>query len=135
QAAGYVPARAGARAERPPTGSRSELFERGNAGAICAGAALFQRGDLLAMNARLSRRAMLERMCGGLGTVGLLGVLAEEQARAAGPVHSVGPHFQPKAKHNIFLFMVGGPSQLDMFDPKPALLKHAGQRPPNASNF
>ena len=45
--------------------------------------------------------------------------------RAAAPDHYAGhytgPHFPPKAKHNIFLFLVGGPSQLDMFDPKPAL--------------
>ena len=39
------------------------------------------------------------------------------------------PNFPAKAKHNIVLFMVGGPSQLDMFDPKPALLKYQGQRP------
>ena len=39
------------------------------------------------------------------------------------------PNFTPKAKHNIVLFMPGGPSQIDMFDPKPALLKYAGQRP------
>jgi hypothetical protein len=62
-------------------------------------------------------------------------MLADEQARAAGTVHSVGPHFTPTARHNIFLFMVGGPSQIDMFDPKPALQKYAGERPPNASNF
>jgi hypothetical protein len=87
------------------------------------------------MNRELSRRSLIARLCGGLGSVGLLGMLADEQARAATPVHSVGPHFTPTAKHNIFLFMVGGPSQIDMFDPKPALQKYAGERPPNASNF
>ena len=39
------------------------------------------------------------------------------------------PNFPAKAKHNIVLFMAGGPSQIDMFDPKPALLKYQGQRP------
>jgi Protein of unknown function (DUF1501) len=41
--------------------------------------------------------------------------------------------FPAKAKHNIVLFMPGGPSQLDLFDPKPALEKYAGQRPPAAN--
>ena len=89
----------------------------------------------MALIRNLSRRELIGSLCGGLGSLGLLGVLADEQARAAGPVHSIGPHFPPRAKHNIFLFMVGGPSQLDMFDPKPALAKYAGQRPPNADSF
>ena len=40
-----------------------------------------------------------------------------------------GPHFAPKAKHVIFLFMTGGPSHMDLLDPKPALRTYAGQRP------
>lgn len=43
-----------------------------------------------------------------------------------------GPHFPPKAKHVILLFMTGGPSQVDLLDPKPALLRYAGQRPASA---
>lgn len=43
-----------------------------------------------------------------------------------------GPHFQPKAKRVIHLFMNGGPFQGDLFDPKPALEKYAGQRPEGA---
>jgi hypothetical protein len=39
------------------------------------------------------------------------------------------PHFVPKARRVIFLLMAGGPSHLDMLDPKPAIAKHAGQRP------
>ena len=35
----------------------------------------------------------------------------------------IGPHFAPKAKHDIILFMTGGQSHMDMFDPKPHLLK------------
>jgi hypothetical protein len=81
-----------------------------------------------------SRREWLRTLSGGLASIGLAGVLADEQARADSR-HVTGPHFAPTAKHNIFLFMVGGPSQLDMFDPKPALLKYAGQRPPNANGF
>src|SRR5205823_5384200 len=47
----------------------------------------------------------------------------------AASVQSPSSHFPAKAKHNIVLFMVGGPSQLDLFDPKPALARYAGQRP------
>ena len=77
----------------------------------------------------MTRRAWIQSLCGGLGSVGLLGMLAEEQARAAAMGHYTGPRIPPKAKHVIFLFMTGGPSQIDLFDPKPLLAKHAGQRP------
>ena len=60
-------------------------------------------------------------------------MLARRQsgAASAAPASSngTGPHFAPRAKHNIFLFLPGGPSHMDMFDPKPALAKFAGQRP------
>jgi hypothetical protein len=65
-------------------------------------------------------------MCGGLASIGLGDLLS---GATAGPM---GPHFAPKAKHVIFLFMTGGPSQVDTFDPKPSLLKFAGQRPSTA---
>jgi hypothetical protein len=45
------------------------------------------------------------------------------------PGHYAGARFPAKAKHVIFLFLTGGPSHVDMFDPKPALLKYQGQRP------
>jgi len=84
---------------------------------------------------KLSRRDWIATLSGGLGSLGLAGMLSEEQLRAA-PLITPSPHAAPnfpnfpaKAKHNIVLFMVGGPSQLDMFDYKPALLKHQGQRP------
>src|SRR3954471_15203886 len=80
------------------------------------------------MNQYLSRRDMLRSVGAGLGSVALAGLLADEQAHAAS-VQAPSPHFPARAKHNIVLFMVGGPSQLDMFDPKPALLKYQGQRP------
>ena len=47
--------------------------------------------------------------------------------------NALARQFPAKAKHNIVLFMPGGPSQLDLFDPKPALEKYAGQRPPTPS--
>ena len=80
---------------------------------------------------KLSRRSWIQSLCGGLGSVGLAGMLAEQHAQAAGLARPLGPDFAPKARHVIFLFMTGGPSQLDMFDPKPALAKFAGQRPPS----
>ena len=77
-----------------------------------------------------SRREALKCMCGGIGMLGLADLLADD-ALAAG-THVVGPHFAPKAKHVILLFMTGGPSQVDLWDPKPALMTYAGQRPATA---
>jgi hypothetical protein len=79
----------------------------------------------------LSRRSFLRSLGAGLGSVGLLGVMADESTGAALSLArpTLGPHFSPRAKHNIVLFMPGGPSHLDLFDPKPALQKCEGQRP------
>src|SRR5688572_32456850 len=77
----------------------------------------------------LSRRTMIESLCGGLGAVGLSAMLSGQHARGATLGRYPGPRLPAKAKHVIFLFMTGGPSQVDMFDPKPALLKFEGQRP------
>ena len=71
---------------------------------------------------------MVASLCGGFGAVGLSGMLQEQLAGAAGSA-PVGPHFAPRARNIIFLFMTGGPSHMDLLDPKPALLKHAGERP------
>jgi len=73
----------------------------------------------------LTRRTLLHQAGAGFGMLGLAGALDAAGATAAGPA----PHFAPKAKRVIFLFMNGGPSHLDTFDPKPALLKHAGEQP------
>jgi len=76
-----------------------------------------------------SRRELLRTMFGGIGTVGLAGMLAREQAAAATLGRYTAPRTAGKAKHVISLFLSGGPSQVDMFDPKPDLVKFAGQRP------
>ena len=80
-----------------------------------------------------SRRHFIQSIGAGLGSVGAVGHAgrAERGGRgaAAPSAHRQGPHFAPQAKHNIVLFMPGGPSQMDLFDPKPALQKYAGQRP------
>jgi hypothetical protein len=75
----------------------------------------------------LSRRDFLRRSGVGLGMLGLSDLLAE--SGAASPP-GAGPHFAPKAKRVIHFFLNGGPSHVDTFDPKPALLKHAGQALP-----
>jgi len=72
-----------------------------------------------------TRRAFLREIGGSVGLLGLASYL-----RAAGPAAPGKPHHAPKAKRVIFLFMAGGPSHLDTFDPKPAIAKYAGQRPP-----
>jgi hypothetical protein len=70
----------------------------------------------------ISRREMLARSGGGMATVGLASALG--QASPATPLH-----FPAKAKRVIFLFMNGGPSHVDTFDPKPALKKLDGKHP------
>lgn len=69
---------------------------------------------------------MLLRMSAGFGMVGLGGLLGP-QALAMGAQHTA--HFAPRAKRVIFLFLNGGPSHVDTFDPKPALAKFQGQQP------
>ena len=80
----------------------------------------------------LTRRELLQRMGTGLGTVGLAAVLAQDaRASVAGnPLSPKQPHFSARAKRIIHLFMNGGPSQVDTFDPKPELTKNAGKAPP-----
>jgi hypothetical protein len=79
----------------------------------------------------LTRRDWLRRMGGGFGALGLAGVLASE-ARAASPLAPRAPHFTPRAKRVIFLFMNGGPSHVDTFDPKPMLATRGGEAPPSS---
>jgi len=84
-----------------------------------------------------SRRDALQLLGGGLGSLGLSTLLGQEAQAAAlpqhlktpAPGHSARPHFAPRAKRVIQLFMNGGPFQGDFFDPKPAINKYAGQRP------
>ena len=107
------------------------------------------------MRGQVSRRAWLSRMGGGFGMLGLAGVLSDSGLLGGGtpsglssgglfgggslaaapspaansPLAERPPHFKPRAKRVIFLFMNGGPSHVDTFDPKPALEKYAGQKP------
>jgi hypothetical protein len=74
---------------------------------------------------RISRRQILESAACGFGGLALHG-LAAQTANAA-PSHHPLPHFTPRAKRVIFLFMSGGPSQADLFDPKPLIVSKHGQ--------
>jgi hypothetical protein len=75
----------------------------------------------------LSRRQMLGRCANGFGALALAGLCADQSLAAPGSVAAGQPHFKPRAKNVIFLFMDGGPSQLDTFDPKPRLAREHGQ--------
>ncbi|WP_417383649.1 DUF1501 domain-containing protein [Gimesia sp.] len=88
----------------------------------------------------LTRRQMLQRCGTGLGSLGLASLMASEGmlnqaqgASAGSPTSPMAPkraHFPGKAKHVIHIFLNGGASQVDTFDPKPALAKYAGKKLP-----
>ena len=79
----------------------------------------------------LSRREMIRRSGIGFGTAALGSLLADSAAgERKSPMAPQPPHFMPKAKRVIHLFMNGGPSHVDTFDPKPALAKNAGKELP-----
>jgi hypothetical protein len=78
----------------------------------------------------VTRRDILARAGHGFGAIAL-GSLLSAKPRV-NPLAAKAPHFAPKAKSVIFLFMVGGPSHVDTFDPKPALEKYAGQKLPDS---
>jgi hypothetical protein len=75
-----------------------------------------------------TRRELLWQVGGGFAGLALLDLLGRDGFFAAEPGESGAkkPHFSAKAKHVVFLFMNGAPSQVDTFDPKPALDKHDG---------
>ena len=76
----------------------------------------------------INRREVLSRC--GLGMAGLgLGMLLGEEVAASGgqTMAAVPPHFAPRAKRVIHLFLNGGLSHVDTFDFKPSLTKYAGQ--------
>jgi uncharacterized protein (DUF1501 family) len=78
-----------------------------------------------------TRREMLKRSGGGFASVALAAMLGSASPTGAQaseqPLAPKQPHFAPRAKRIIFLFMWGGPSHVDLFDPKPILNEHAGK--------
>src|SRR5216683_164530 len=76
-----------------------------------------------------SRKNFFKTCAGGLGTIALADLLngATVSNVPANPLAPRKPHFPAKAKTVIFMFMEGGPSQMDLFDPKPGLEKWSGK--------
>ena len=86
-----------------------------------------------------SRRKFLEEVGCGLGSIALWNLLDQDglTARAGGlpdinPLKPREPHFKPRARNVIYLFMAGAPSQIDLFDPKPEMKKYEGQPLPES---
>jgi Protein of unknown function (DUF1501) len=87
---------------------------------------------------RASRRYFFKDCAMGLGSMALATLLKDKsvfaqvtgKAKSLNPLAPKKPHFAPKAKRLIYLFQAGAPSQLDLFDPKPALEKYNGQPVP-----
>src|SRR3954468_6962898 len=83
-----------------------------------------------------SRRSFLAQAGGGFGALALTSLLNDDRASAATPSSAADglkpPHFAPRVKRVIWLFMHGGPSHVDLFDPKPDLVKLAGQPLPES---
>lgn len=80
-----------------------------------------------------SRREFLLRGGAGFGALALSGLLqGDPMPRVGSDAAPPGPRFAPRAKRVIFLFMEGGPSHLDLFDPKPRLNELAGQPLPSS---
>ncbi len=79
------------------------------------------------MPSTLTRREMLRTSGLGLGSLALSYLLRAEAARAGEDLVLRAPHFTPRAKAVILLNQNGGPSQMDLFDPKPELTRRNGQ--------
>ena len=82
---------------------------------------------------QFSRRQALASTGAAFGNLALSSMLAQEGllgAESSNPFATQATHFAPKAKQVIFLFMYGGPSHVDLFDPKPALDKWDGKEIP-----
>src|SRR5262245_44652583 len=82
----------------------------------------------------MTRRKFFQQCGTGMGALALASLLNENLFAADGSsaagVAPTGPHFTPKAKNIIYLFMSGGPSHLDLFDYKPELIKRSGEQVP-----
>jgi len=77
-----------------------------------------------------TRRSFFQECAGGIGIMALAQLMEQEGRGAAMDVNPLAPkppHFAPKAKNVIFIFTEGGPSQIDLFDPKPGLEKWSGK--------
>ncbi len=83
----------------------------------------------------ITRRRMLRDSAVGFGNIALMSMLQNEAsassaANPGNPLAARIPHIAPRAKRVVFLFMKGGPSHVDTFDPKPLLTRDHGKKPP-----
>jgi len=82
----------------------------------------------------ITRRHFFQQSGFGIGALALTSLLDNRLFASTGSLASagttIGPHFAPRAKRIIYLFMAGAPSQLDLFDPKPKLNQYDGQAIP-----
>src|SRR6516162_1427827 len=86
------------------------------------------KGDDPTQISRPSRRQLLGHFANGFGLLALANLFAEESAASTrNPLAVRPPHYPPKAKRVIFLFMSGGPSHVDTFDPKPRIDRDNGK--------
>ena len=89
-----------------------------------------------ARRALLTRRSFLDASIQGIGAVALSSLLSKDLLAAGAPAAKGGlpglPHFAPKAKRMICLWQGGGPSHVDLFDPKPKMVEFAGKDIPAA---
>jgi hypothetical protein len=90
----------------------------------------------------LGRREMLQKTGVGMGWLGLFGLLSDSRILGesaigspdpGNPLLARPPHFLPRAKNVIHIYLNGGPSQVDTFDPKPALKKYSGKPLPGGN--
>ena len=82
---------------------------------------------------QITRRWFFKECGVGLGSIALGSLLADRLSGASSLAHPLAPkppHFAPKAKRVIYLFMAGAPSHLELFDHKPMLAKFSGTLPP-----
>src|SRR5436305_1376594 len=98
----------------------------------------FSRSRAMHVPSFLTRREMLRRSGTGLGMLGLAGLLADAglmgTAHASGnPLAPRATHFPARAKHVIHIYLNGGPSQVDTFDPKPLLKTYEGKKLPQGN--
>src|SRR5580704_15810425 len=84
----------------------------------------------------ITRRHFFSKTARGLGAMALSSLLPRSILAAPGPATSTGglpdfPNFAPKAKRVIYLFQSGAPSQMDLFDYKPLVIKRHGEQLPD----
>jgi hypothetical protein len=82
----------------------------------------------------IDRRDFLRKSAFGFGAAAMGSLLARDASSAVNPLAPKAPHFPAKAQRVIFLFMTGGPSHMDTFDPKPELTKYDGKPLPESFN-